>query len=405
MRPNLLASPNGRRWLFATLYLSEGAPIGFVWWALPTLLGDLGLELSSITLLTSVATLPWVFKFLLAPLVDFGIYRGIGIKPWILICQACMSLSLLPIAFIDWGSQFQFLTVAIACHAVFAAAQDVGIDTLAVRTVPADELGRVNGWMQAGMLLGRAAVAAGATVVFSATDEYFAGVVTIVAIIALPAVVLAFFTHEAPARGSKPRLAFIREILRSRSTIAGLLVALLAGAGFEFFGVSLGPRLLDVGYSTEALALVYGALAPAGLAIGAVIGGTFVDRSGTATGTLTALLIVSALTGWIGLGQWWTVANLYPVAVSAVTYFAIGALTASSYALFMQLSQGELASTRISLFMATTNACEAWAAFIGGRLLVFSFGTALLLLTAISLLAIVPLRRLAGQRGHPARPQ
>jgi len=399
VRLNLLASSNGRRWLFAALYLSEGAPIGFVWWALPTLLSDIGLELESITILTSLATLPWVFKFLAAPLVDFGIYRGFGVKPWILVCQACMSIALLPIAFIDWGGQFHYLVAAVACHAIFAAAQDVGIDTLAVRTVPADELGRVNGWMQAGMLLGRAGVAGGATLLFGTTDDPVAGIVGIVAIIALPAALLAFAAQEPPARGEKPRIAIIGDLLRSRATIAGLLVALLAGAGFEFFGISLGPRLLDLGRSTETLALVYGILAPAGLALGALIGGTFVDRTSAAASAQAALLIVCVLTAWIALGEWWTGASAFPLAILSLTYLAIGALTASSYALFMQLARGEFASTRISLFMAMTNACEAWSAFIGGRLLVLGFGSALLLLTAVSLLAIIPLRRLAARPG------
>jgi hypothetical protein len=35
-----LKHPVGRRVLFGALYLSEGAPIGFVWIALPTLLRD-----------------------------------------------------------------------------------------------------------------------------------------------------------------------------------------------------------------------------------------------------------------------------------------------------------------------------------------------------------------------------
>ena len=395
MPGNLLATPGGRRWLFAALYLSEGAPIGFLWWALPGLLGELGVDLASITILTSLATLPWVFKFLAAPFLDFSQYKGFGIRRWILACQACMALALLPIAFLDWSEQFALLCAAIACHAVFAAAQDVGIDTLAVRTVPANELGRVNGWMQTGMLLGRAGVAAAATLVFGALENYLIGIAAIIAIIAMPAALLAFGTLEPKAPVERPRIDNIRKALTGKVALAGILVGLLAGAGFEFFGVSLGPRLLERGYTTETLALLYGALAPLGLAAGALLGGAIVDRIGAAASTAAALVLVSGFTGWIGLGQWWPAANEYPLALSATTYFAIGALTASSYALFMQLSQGELAATRISVFMATTNACEAWAAFVGGRLLVLGFGAALLLLTAASLLALAPLRRLA----------
>jgi len=38
MRLSLLDHPRGRLVVFTVLYASEGAPIGFIWWALPTLL-------------------------------------------------------------------------------------------------------------------------------------------------------------------------------------------------------------------------------------------------------------------------------------------------------------------------------------------------------------------------------
>ncbi len=63
---DLLATPTRRKVLFAALYLSEGAPIGFIWWALPTRLRMAGVTVEQITLLTAVLVLPWAFKFLWA---------------------------------------------------------------------------------------------------------------------------------------------------------------------------------------------------------------------------------------------------------------------------------------------------------------------------------------------------
>jgi hypothetical protein len=63
-------SPAGRRLLFFSLYLSEGAPIGYLWLALPTRLRAAGVPVEQITALTSLLVLPWTFKFLVAPLVD-----------------------------------------------------------------------------------------------------------------------------------------------------------------------------------------------------------------------------------------------------------------------------------------------------------------------------------------------
>jgi PAT family beta-lactamase induction signal transducer AmpG len=179
--------------------------------------------------------------------------------------------------------------------------------------------------------------------------------------------------------------------IATRATFAGLAVALLIGAGFEFFGVSVGPRLVDLSYSDTSVAWFYGLFAPAGLALGALLGGALSDRFGAVQGSALALTIMTALLAIIAFDDYMPGLLSMPMAWYSVAYFAIGLLTASSYALFMALSRGRYAATRISLFMAMTNACEAWAAFVGGRLAVQSYGFGLLVLAAVACLALLPL--------------
>jgi predicted MFS family arabinose efflux permease len=57
----------------------------------------------------------------------------------------------------------------------------------------------------------------------------------------------------------------------------------------------------------------------------------------------------------------------------------------------MALSHGEFAATRFSLFMAMTNACEAWSGFLGGRFAEQSYGLTLLSLSAAACVALLPL--------------
>jgi MFS family permease len=390
-RRNLLATARWRRWLFALLYLSEGAPVGFVWWAMPTLLRSQGVELAAITTLTTLATVPWILKFLIAPAIDAGLQRGARVTRWILVCQAAMALAILPLAALDWSTQFQLVLMFVFLHAVFAATQDVGIDTLAIHCVPRDELGHVNGWMQAGMLTGRASVAAGSATLAAAFGDPAVAVIVLAALIALPAIVLFSAVTEPAIRRPPARFSNVVRIVFSRASAAGLAIALLAGAGFEFFGVTAGPRLLDLGASDPTLALFYGLLAPAGLATGAITGGALADRIGAVRGTFVGLVAVTAILAWIGIGDLAPDLARAHLPLFVGAYFAIGALTASSYALLMALSHGEFAATRFSLFMAMTNACEAWSGFLGGRFAEQSYGLTLLSLSAAACVALLPL--------------
>ena len=82
-------------------------------------------------------------------------------------------------------------------------------------------------------------------------------------------------------------------------------------------------------------------------------------------------------------------------------YFFIGLFTAASYALFMDLTDARLGGTQFSTFMAATNGCESGSAWAGGRIVgVANYATAFLALSAVSLLSLPLLKRLAKERGR-----
>jgi hypothetical protein len=391
---DLLTTESGRRRLFALLYLTEGAPVGFIWWALPTVLSARGVALSTVTTLTTLATLPWILKFLAAPVIDINLNRGGSAKRWILVCQFAMAASLVPLLWFDWSTSLGLLVTVIVVHAAFAAVQDVSIDTLAIRTVPVAELGRLNGWMQAGMLAGRAGTAAATTAVAAVLGDPRPAVLALIALIALPAAALIFAVRETPAAqpGKTQAAGFSFKPLFTASMLAGMLVALTVGGGFEFFGISAGPVLLATGNADSTVSLFFGLLAPAGLAGGALAGGRICDRVGALNATLLGFGVVTLTLCYVALSHM-GVAGLPAAGLAGFTaaYVGIGLLTASSYALFMSLARGPMTATKFSLLMGMTNACEAWSGFIGGRLAVDDYGAALLILVLASCLSLLPL--------------
>ncbi len=153
-----------RRILFGCLYLSEGAPIGFLWLAMPTRLRITGVPIEQITWLTAILVLPWTFKFAWAPLVDLLRSRWWTLRHWIVASQTIMGLTLAPLIWLDPVNQFQTMTWILLAHALSAATQDVAIDALCISATAPGERGQYNGWMQAGMLLGRSMMGGGALV-------------------------------------------------------------------------------------------------------------------------------------------------------------------------------------------------------------------------------------------------
>ncbi len=394
-------STGRQRLLFTLLYFSEGVPIGFLWWALPAVLREQSLDLASITALTAALAIPWTLKFLAGPFIDGSVARGGRLRTWIITCQLAMGLSLAPLAMGAGIPTYGFLFALLLVHACFAAVQDVAIDALCIRSVPARHLGSINGWMQFGMTAGRALAAASVPLLINWAG-WNAAIWTIVALIWTPMLAVLLLVREpASAPGAESPWRFSLAGVFTWALLPAMAVALLAGSGFEATGALAGPLLVDLGTSATQRAVFFGALAPAGLAIGGLAAATLADRLGLVrsvrAGVLYLAVAVAALA--LSLADDPDAASQQSLALLTAIYLGAGFLISSSYACFMRVARGKWGATRFSLLMALTNACESGSAFAVGRLSgAFGPGGAIAALAAVSLLSLPFIGRLGEPR-------
>lgn len=403
---SLLHQRQGRIAVFTLLYLSEGAPIGFIWWALPTILRTAGVAVPKITALTAMLVLPWVFKFIWAPLVDAMRTPRWGFRAWIISAQLAMGATLLPLIWLDPTGHFQSWGVLLLLHAFSAATQDVAIDAMAINLVPERQRGSLNGYMQAGMLVGRSLFGGGALLV-AAAGGIASVIVALVASIWLTLVFVIFVREPPEAAGIRHRFADFRQhlqaALRRRATWLGLAFALVAAAGFEATGQLAGPFLVDRGVSEKTIGVFFGLVVVAATLVGGLIGGRLSDRWGRIPAV--AIFLVGFVAMIIGLAfSDLALAKPEPsVLMGWLTgmYIFIGLFTASSYALFMDLTDARLGGTQFSAFMSATNGCESWSAWAGGRIVgPGHYGAAFLTMAAASLLGLPLLKWLTQERGR-----
>ncbi len=397
---NLYATRNGRRVLFGLLYFCEGAPIGFVWWALPVLLRRGGVSKEAIGALTSLLVLPWALKFLWAPLVD--VLRGprFGFRGWIAVGQIGMLATLAPLLWIDLGKDLDLLLVLLVCHACAAATQDVAIDALAVRTPPAEH-GSLNGWMQFGMLLARGMF--GGWVVGMREHWGDEGIVVflMLTILALMPLHLVYRAPPEPAQdnGSERWREFgtrLRRVLELPSTWAVLAFAATSGVAFETIGSLAGPVLVDSGFDDQAVASFFGVNTVVGLAGGALLGGWISDRLGRQLTVAVASLVLSALGVALATVMRDVLAPTPDAQVAiesllTAVYCGAGVFTAASYALFMDATDPRLGATQFSAFMGATNACESWSGRLGGWLATREGTPVAFLVAAVAGIVVLPL--------------
>ncbi len=389
-------TPSRRRTvLFTALYFSEGAPIGFLWWALPTRLRAAGVEVEAITGLLSLLVLPWAFKFLGAPFIDILRTPRWPLRAWIASCQIMMGLLILATVFVDWRADFGLVAALLVLHAVAAAAQDVAIDAYAVQIVPPERLGSINAWMQAGMLAGRSLFGGGALLIEAWVGPR-ATLLLLVAGIWLPLAVLLVAGEAEPAPragglGARRRefTSALGEVLARRGTWLVLAFAAIGGAGFEAVGILVGPFLIDHGFSSTQVGGFLFLPTVAAMVAGALAAGGLSDRLGrvpAAAATLLGMALVIAGVAWAD-PAW--LGGAVTLGLLLALYLLIGAFTTTSYALFMGLTDRRLGATQLSASMSATNLCESWSAFAVGRLTTaWGYAPAFSVMAALSLLAL-----------------
>jgi len=399
--------PQGARWrsrgTFALLYFAEGAPIGFIWWTLPTLLRADGVAVEAIAGLTSLVVLPWSLKVVWAPLVDVLARGRVRLRLVIGLAQLAMAATLLPVAFVDAARELELLTVLLVAHAFFAATQDVAVDALCIATVPVEERGSINGFMQAGMLFGRSLFGGAALVVASSVGRT-PMVLAMVGVLVGVAVAVLAFGPVAPGRGHSgigELVAAARVALRRRHVRVGLLFALTAAAGYQGVTSVLGPFLVDHGIGQEAIGVFFGVGSVSAMVTGALAGGMLADRFGRRR-------VILGGQGVVVLGIGLAVATTTDGTVAPITwsglvamYAGIGLFTAAMFARFMDHTDPRLGATQFSAYMASTNLSEAWSTRLTGTLVTRSgYPTAFLTVTALGVLAL-PLLAWLG-RARPA---
>lgn len=379
--------------LFCLLYASEGAPMGFLWWALPVRLRDQGVPAEEVASLLALLVLPWALKVLWAPVVDAVRSPRLTLKVWIVGAQILMSVTLLPLLFLDPVAELDLVIATLVLHAMAAATQDVGIDTLAIRTVPEEARGKINGWMQVGMLGSRAIFGGGILLVLDRIGLPVA-VLLLIGTIWTASLVLLINGPSGAETAGVGRFS-LRSVLASKGTWIGLAFAVTAGAAFKSTTALAGPFLIDRGAEAEAVGTFFALPVVTAMALGAAIGGKLADvlpRIGAvAAFEASTALVVLGIGAAALLLPGGTIMPFY--AGFVLLYFSIGLATASVYALFMDVTEPATAATQFCAFMGGINLCEAWSTrALGAMIEPVGYGPGMMVMSACSLvsLAILP---------------
>lgn len=350
--------------LLGSLYLSQGLPYGFMTQAVPVLLRQEGASLTTIGD-TSVLMLPWLLKFLWAPVVDAtGSGRFGRRRAWILPLQALTALTLGGLAFFRAESALPVLLTATFVTALLASTQDVATDGLAVSLLSREERGLGNGVQVAGYRLGMV-IGGGLLLVIFARIGWAASFGTMGVLLLLATWPVLRF--EEPPSAPTPAGESIRTLLRRPGMLGWLGILVAYKVGEQIGGTATKPMLVDLGFDMEAIGWLAAGDSATSL-LGALAGGWLAGRMDRRRALVRlGLLQALGVLAWVlpALG-WWGLSGL--IAVKLGEGFVGSMATAALFTAMMDTCRERSGGTDYTLQASVVVFAAFLGAVLGGRL-------------------------------------
>lgn len=267
--------------LLGSLYFCQGLPFGFFTQALPVLLRQQGVSLAVIGS-TSLLGLPWMVKFLWAPLVDrYGSSRWGTRRAWIVPLQLATISLMMVLSAIDPERSLWGLFAGVLCANFLAATQDIATDALAIDMLDARERGFGNGVQVAGYRVGM--IVGGGLLLMVFEELGFTRSFWVMALLLFlaSAPILLFREPARPfcaKRDGAPGISGIWRVLTRPSMRAFLPILLMYKSADAFGTAMLRPFLVDRGETLTRIGWVLGTLGFVSGLVGALLGGALAAR-------------------------------------------------------------------------------------------------------------------------------
>jgi MFS transporter, PAT family, beta-lactamase induction signal transducer AmpG len=322
----------------------------------------------------SLVGLPYIFKFLWAPLLDRYLPPLLGRRRgWIVLFQACLAVAIGVMGFSS-PTEAPYFLAAIALLVVFlSASQDIVIDAYRVDTIPPSERGVAAAATAFGYRT--ASVLASTVLVLIAAHTSWHAAFLVVAVLMAATMLTTFWAPEPLTPGQPPKTLLdsfwhpLLNLVSQKGAWGFLLLVLLYKAG-DAFALSLYSAFMikGVGFSLDELSIAGKANMTVSTIAGVTVGGLLYMR----WGMFRSLLV-------FGIGQ--SVTNLlytvlalsgrkvWLLALATTVDTGVGGMGAAAFTGFiMSLCSANFSATQYALLSAMASIPRVTTGAIAGTL-------------------------------------
>ena len=267
-----------------SLYIAQSVPMSFFTTVVPVIMRQEQYSLEAIGLLQLVK-LPWIIKFLWAPLVDRHSKGKKQLRRWIILSELFYAFVILSIGFFNLQTDFSLIIALMLLAFIASATQDIGTDIFAMRVLSKAEKPVGNGIQSAGSFIGSLL---GAGVLLLAYHyfgwQYLLWILAAFVLFAIVPLLTYKPAVDLPASISqKASLQDISSFFRDKLIRKRVLVLVFYYAGLMGILTMLKPYMVDLGYNIAEIGFMSGVVGTAVAAVCSLLAGVFIKKAGRTT--------------------------------------------------------------------------------------------------------------------------
>lgn len=315
---------------FLGLYIAQSIPMSFFTTVVPVIMRQENYSLELIGLLQFVK-LPWVLKFLWAPIIDKKANTLLQYKRCIIASELFYAAIILSVGFFSLQTDFTLILVLIVLAIFASATQDIATDALAILSLRKDQQSMGNAIQSMGGFIG-ALVGSGVLLLIYNSFGWKALLIGLSCFVLIALIPLRFFNYELreKAKGNNSSIKSIVSFFAQKGITKHIIFLFFSITGLAGMMAMLKPYMVDYGFSLEKIGCISGILGTATAAVMAFVSGITIKRLGMKNSLILFFCLAIVVIGYfikinhsgfsetelvIGICAFWGVYGMINVAI------------------------------------------------------------------------------------------
>jgi len=352
-----------------SLYIAQSIPMSFFSTVIPVIMRQEKYSLESIGLLQLVK-LPWIFKFLWAPLIDNNATSTRRLRRMIIFSELFYAIVILSIGLFDLQTDFRLIVLLMVVAFIASATQDIATDIFAILQLRPSERSLGNSMQSAGSFVGTLF----GTGVLLIAYHYF-GWTNLLVLLACFVVfaVLPLLVYRKPVErdavtSERVRLADIYRFFAEKGRHKRVLILLFYYSGIIGVLTMLKPYLVDLGYNVRNIGIMSGIFGTSVAVACSFAGGFIVKKIGRKLSMFLFLSLSFVAALWFLMLSYTTPSLVMIYAGIALLWGSYGLSTVAIYTTSMDVVRKGREGTDFTIQIVITHLSSLIIAVMSGKI-------------------------------------